>query len=81
MEIERLVAFLDSSPTVRLMRADQAAFVICFLRKTLKLTSEESAISLSHEELQDRLMVFQEQLRDDGYGGSCRPKRPARIIN
>ncbi|MGB7343640.1 MAG: DUF3375 domain-containing protein [Pirellulaceae bacterium] len=67
MEIERLVAFLESSPTVRLLRADQAAFVVCFLRKTLKLTSEDSAISSSHEELHHQLTAYQEQLRDDGY--------------
>lgn len=67
MEIESLVTFLDSSPTVRLLRADQAAFVVCFLRHSLKLTGQDSAISLSHDELQHRLTVFQEQLRDDGY--------------
>ncbi|TWT81354.1 hypothetical protein CA13_28060 [Planctomycetes bacterium CA13] len=67
MEIEDVLAFLDSSPTVRLLRADQGAFVLFFLRQSLKLTGEDSATSLSHDELRHQLGIFQESLNSDGY--------------
>ncbi|MFG0262707.1 MAG: DUF3375 family protein [Novipirellula sp. JB048] len=59
--------FLESSPTVRLMRAESGPFILCFLRQSLKLTGEDSAISLSHDELQHLLEIFQEHLHADGY--------------
>ncbi|QEG43103.1 DUF3375 family protein [Roseimaritima ulvae] len=67
MEMERVLAYLEASPTVRLLRADQGAYVLFFLRQTLKLTGEDSAISMSHDDLLHQLSIFQENLQNDGY--------------
>ncbi len=67
MEIEGVLSFLDSSPTVQLLRADQGAFVLFFLSQSLKLRGDDSAISLSHDELQHQLGMFQEALHAEGY--------------
>lgn len=65
MNVNSISAFLDSSPTVRLLKADLAAFVIYFLRQTFKANSEGSAISYSHDDLIHRLKSFQDELRDE----------------
>lgn len=65
MTLDSIAAFLDSSPTVRLLKADLAAFVIHFLRQTFKANSESSATAHSHDDLIHRLKSFQDELRDE----------------
>lgn len=65
MTLDSISTFLDSSPTVRLLKADLAAFVIHFLRQTFKSGSEGSAIAFSHDDLLHRLKAFQDELRDE----------------
>lgn len=65
MTVDSIFTFLDSSPTVRLIKADLAAFVIYFLRQTFKMHSEGSAIAFTHDDLIHRLRSFQDELRDE----------------
>lgn len=65
MKMEAILSYLNDSPTVRLLGADQGAFVLFFLQQSLKSTGDDSAISLSHDELRHRLQSFQEQLHAD----------------
>jgi hypothetical protein len=65
MTVESISAFLDSSPTVRLLKADLAALVIHFFRQTFKANGEGAAIVFAHDELIHRLKSFQDELRDE----------------
>lgn len=56
---------MESSPTVRLLKADQGAFVLLFLQTTFKDSAGDSAISCPQDELRHRLEIFQEQLHAD----------------
>lgn len=65
MHLEMVLSFMESSPTVRLLKADQGAFVLCFLHSTFKDNDGESAISFPQDELRHRLEIFREQLHAD----------------
>jgi len=65
MTLDSIYAFLDSSPTIRLLKADLAAFVLYFLRQTFKANNEVAATAFSHEDLLHRLKCFQDELRDE----------------
>lgn len=65
MTLDSIATYLDSSPTIRLLKADLAAYVIYFLRQAFKANNEGSSIAFSHEELMHRLQSFQEELRDE----------------
>ena len=65
MSLDAISAFLDSSPTIRLLKADLGAFVIFFLRQSFKANNEESAIVFTHDDLIHRLQCFQDELRDE----------------
>ncbi|QEG02780.1 hypothetical protein Mal15_69010 [Stieleria maiorica] len=65
MNLDAILTFLESSPTIRLLKADLAPFVVFFLRRAFKSDSDDSAISFSHDELASRLQVFQDELRDE----------------
>ncbi|WP_153556841.1 DUF3375 family protein [Roseimaritima sediminicola] len=67
MDLENLHNRFANSPTVRLLRSQQAAFVLYFLNRAFKGAEAPEQGSLAHEELRRRLVVFQEDLRDDGY--------------
>lgn len=67
MNLEAITAFLEHSPTVRLLRADSAAYVLYFLRNAFKGTGSDSVTSLEHDEMQHRLQLFQEQIHEDGH--------------
>ncbi|MGV3483030.1 MAG: DUF3375 family protein [Planctomycetaceae bacterium] len=64
MTLDSISAFLDSSPTVRLLKADLGAYVIYFLRDVFKGNREDSTTAYSHEELIHRLKYFQDELRE-----------------
>lgn len=51
MTLDSVFAFLDSSPTVRLLKADLGPFVVFFLRQTFKSRTEDSSIVYSHDDL------------------------------
>lgn len=68
MALDSVISFLDSSPTVRLLKADSGAYVIHFLRETFKGKKEDSASAYAHDELLHRLKCFQDELRDDERG-------------
>lgn len=65
MDLEQIRAFLDDSPTIRLLRAEQGAFVLDFLRQTFKGNAEEVVITYPQDELRTRLTVYQEELHTD----------------
>jgi hypothetical protein len=65
MPLDSVISFLDSSPTVRLLKADSGAYVIYFLRETFKGKNEDSASAYAHDELLHRLKCFQDELRDE----------------
>lgn len=61
MHRETLRAFFDASPTIKLLRADSAPWVVDFLRQVFK-TGE--AIALGQAELRSRLAIYQEELHE-----------------
>ncbi|TWU57056.1 hypothetical protein Poly51_29770 [Rubripirellula tenax] len=65
MTLDAISAFLDSSPTIRLLKADLGAYVVFFLRQSFKANHEDSAIAFSHDDLIHRLQCFQDELRDE----------------
>lgn len=64
MELERTKAFLDNSPTVRLLRADSAPFVLDFLQQTFKHNLADGTIDLPQDDLRTRLALYQERLHE-----------------
>ncbi|WP_197454429.1 DUF3375 domain-containing protein [Stieleria varia] len=65
MTLDAISTFLDSSPTIRLLKSDLAAYVIFFLRQSFKANNEESALSFSHDDLVHRLRNYQEELHEE----------------
>ncbi len=63
MELEAVRTFLDSSPTVRLLKADQGAFVLYFLQQTFKASGGDAAVAYPQAELRQRLAIFQDEMR------------------
>ena len=64
MELERTKAFLDNSPTIRLLRADSASFVLDFLQQTFKHNLAGGTIDLPQDDLRTRLALYQERLHE-----------------
>lgn len=62
MDREAVRSFLESSPTIRLLKADQGAYVLFFLYQTFKDSGSGTAISLPQDELTHRVEIYQEQL-------------------
>lgn len=58
---ETLRAYFDSSPTIRLLRAESAPFVIDFLQQVFK---SGEAITIGQAELRSRLAMYQEELHE-----------------
>lgn len=67
MQLESLRQRFENSPTIRLLRGQQAAFVLIFFDRVFKGAEAPRHGSLSHAELRRRLTTFQEDLREDGY--------------
>ncbi|MGB7326689.1 MAG: hypothetical protein WBD31_17570 [Rubripirellula sp.] len=65
MTLDAISAFLDSSPTIRLLKADLGAYVVFFLRQSFKANHEDSAIAFSHDDLIHRLQCFEDELHDE----------------
>jgi ElaB/YqjD/DUF883 family membrane-anchored ribosome-binding protein len=68
MTLDSILSFLDSSPTVRLLKADSGAYVLHFLRENFKGNKDDSASAYAHDELLHRLKCFQDEVRDDERG-------------
>ena len=58
---ETLRSYFDSSPTIRLLRADSAPLVIDFLQQVFK---SGEAITIGQAELRSRLAIYQEELHE-----------------
>jgi hypothetical protein len=68
MTFERTKAFLDNSPTIRLLRADSAAFILEFFQQTFKQNLADGSIDLPQDDLRTRLVLFQELLHESEPG-------------
>ncbi|WP_372719991.1 DUF3375 domain-containing protein [Novipirellula sp.] len=62
MDREAIRSFLEFSPAIRLLKADQGAYVLFFLYQTFKGAGSAGAILLPQDELIHRLEIYQEQL-------------------
>lgn len=63
MELDRLLAFFATSPSVRLLRSPHAPYILHFLDATFK---ESGQITWPHSELAARLTTFQDNIHADG---------------
>lgn len=66
MELPQLCNLFENSPALRLLKSQQAAFVLHFLEATFKRGEVPSSGAIHHEDLLRRLALFQDDLRDDG---------------
>ena len=64
MQLERIVAYFESSPAIRLFRASHAPFVLCFLHQQFKATG---LITRTQSDLAVALTAFQQSLREAGH--------------
>ena len=64
MQVDRTVAYFESSPAIRLFRSTHAPFIICFLHEQFKASG---TITHSQSELAVALAAFKETLRDAGH--------------
>jgi len=69
---------LDSDPAVRLLRANQAALVLCFLHAAFK---ENHLITVSHSDLVLRLAGFLERYGQGADEGGSSLERAAQLID
>src|SRR5438105_15835626 len=61
MDFLRLMSYLDSAPTLRLLRAGNAAYVVAFLHRQFK---KGRKISIAHSDLLPALATFREEIQD-----------------
>lgn len=59
MDLERLLAFFDTSPAVRLLRAQHAPYIVNFLHRQFK---QPGSIAVPHDDLVATLASFQEEI-------------------
>lgn len=59
MDLGRLLAFFETSPAVRLLRAQHAPYIVDFLHRQFKRTD---SIAIPHDDLLAALTAFQEEL-------------------
>ncbi len=64
MQLDRIVAYFESSPAIRLFRSTHAPFVLCFLNEQFK---QAGSITRTQSELVVALTAFQQSLRETGY--------------
>jgi hypothetical protein len=62
LKLESLITFFSSSPSAKLLRAQNAPFIIYFLNVAFKV---DGSLTLSHTSLQHRLRQFQEEIRTE----------------
>lgn len=62
MQLEQIRSYFQTSPALRLLRGENAMFVIDFLNSTFK---QSGALELGHEELRQRLLGYIEQIQDE----------------
>lgn len=61
MELEQLIAYFDTSPAVRLLRAQHAPFIVAFLHQLFK---DGGRITVPMSELQAALIDYQESVHE-----------------
>ena len=64
MQLDRIVAYFESSPAIRLFRSTHAPFVLCFLNEQFK---QAGSITRTQSELVVALTAFQQSLREAGH--------------
>jgi hypothetical protein len=64
VQLDRIVAYFESSPAIRLFRSTHAPFVLCFLNEQFK---QAGSITRTQSELVVALTAFQQSLRETGY--------------
>ena len=60
MQLEKVLTLFDSSPVIRLLKAETAPFVIHFLQSSFK---KENTVELEHEELKLKLLIYVEDVQ------------------
>jgi len=71
MRLDQVHALFDASPAVRLLRSDNAPYVIDFLNGAFKLSGSPS---VTHDDLRQALIIYQEHLHESDAGalpGPC----------
>lgn len=63
MDLAEIETYLTHSPTMRLLRADQGAYVLHFLQRTFRGPQADPAAAISQEDLKQALVDFQDELR------------------
>lgn len=61
MELDRLITFFSTNPSAKLLRANQAAYIIYFLNQHFKVAGN---LTSPHSELQQNLKGFLEQVHE-----------------
>ncbi len=61
MDLERLLAYFDTSAAVRLLRSTNAPFIIDFLNREFK---QKGALAITHSDLRSELSTYQEELHE-----------------
>jgi len=64
VQLDRIVAYFESSPAIRLFRSTHAPFVLCFLNEQFK---QAGSITRTQSELVVALTAFQQSLRETGH--------------
>jgi len=64
VQLDRIVAYFESSPAIRLFRSTHAPFVLHFLNEQFK---QAGSITRTQSELVVALTAFQQSLRETGY--------------
>jgi hypothetical protein len=64
VQLDRIVAYFESSPAIRLFRSTHAPFVLCFLNEQFK---QAGSITRTQSDLAVALTDFQQSLRETGY--------------
>ncbi len=66
MDLAEIETYLAHSPTVRLLRADQGAYVLYFLQRTFRGPQADPAAAVSQDDLKQLLLAFQDELHSAG---------------
>lgn len=64
MQLDRIVAYFESSPAIRLFRSNHAPFVLFFLNEQFKVAG---VITRTQSDLAVALTAFQQSLRESGH--------------
>ncbi|MEM9828518.1 MAG: DUF3375 family protein [Planctomycetota bacterium] len=66
MEFTPVHRLIETSPAIRLLASQHAAFVLFFLHRQFKGDTDAGS-AIDHDDLRERLSLFQQDLREDGF--------------